>query len=378
MSNSQSKGVDKNKVRVNLGSRSYDILISGDLLRHAGDYIQPVLRKKRVAIVSDETVASLHMETLQASFKKSGIEFTTILLPPGEKTKNLSQYAELMEKLLESRIGRDEALIAFGGGVIGDLTGFAASTLRRGIDFIQIPTTLLSQVDSSVGGKTGINSQFGKNLIGAFYQPKLVLADVTLLETLPRRDVLAGYAEVVKYGLLGDFEFFSWLEENGQNVVNGDVQSRIKAVKSSVQAKADIVAQDEHEQGIRALLNLGHTFGHALEAETGYTTHLVHGEGVAIGMLMAMDLSVSKGLISGQDYTRVKSHYKNVGLINSLPEIEGIEWVANTLLNHMYQDKKVDQGKLTFILMNAIGDAFTTQKVSLEEILNTLRKYTTS
>ncbi|MEH6402217.1 MAG: 3-dehydroquinate synthase, partial [Sneathiella sp.] len=271
--------------------------------------------------------------------------------------------------------GRDECLVALGGGVIGDLTGFAASTLRRGIDFIQIPTTLLSQVDSSVGGKTGINTSYGKNLIGAFYQPKLVLADVSLLDTLPRRDVLAGYAEVVKYGLLGDFDFYNWLEKNGSSVIDGDIASRIYAVKASVQAKADIVAKDEFESGIRAYLNLGHTFGHALEAEVGYGGDLVHGEGVAIGMLMAMELSAQMGLISGQDCQRVRAHYDQVGLLQSLPKIDGIDWNSSSLLQHMYQDKKVDQGKLTFILMKAIGDAFTTQDVTTEDVLSILEQF---
>lgn len=368
-------GSNGQQVRVELGARSYDVLISGDLLQEAGRYITPVLRNKRVAIITDETVASFHLETLQSALKKSGIDYKTIIMPAGESTKNLKHYGDLMDQLLEARIGRDEALIALGGGVIGDLTGFAASTLRRGVDFIQIPTTLLSQVDSSVGGKTGINSRFGKNLIGAFYQPKLVLADVSLLNTLPRRDVLAGYAEVVKYGLLGDFDFYSWLEENGMDVVNGDIPARIQAVQRSVRAKADIVAEDEQEQGVRALLNLGHTFGHALEAETGYGPHLVHGEGVAIGMLMAMDLSARMGLVSGQDYQRVIAHFDTVGLMQSLPNIENVNWQADTLLEHMYQDKKVDQGKLTFILMKAIGQSFTSQKVKRQDILNTLTAF---
>lgn len=362
-------------VRVDLGSRSYDIVISGNLLENSGDYIASVLRKKRVAIVTDETVASLHLATLQAALEKVGIDYVSIIMPAGEATKSLKHFENLMDKLLEARIGRDEALIALGGGVIGDLTGFAASTLRRGVDFLQIPTTLLSQVDSSVGGKTGINTRFGKNLIGAFYQPKLVLADVSLLDTLPRRDVLAGYAEVVKYGLLGDFDFFSWLEENGSDVVDGDIPARIQAVQRSVQAKADIVAEDEQEKGVRALLNLGHTFGHAIEAETGYGPLLVHGEGVAIGMLMAMALSTKMDLISGQDCQRVMTHFDKVGLMNSLPDIAGVNWNAQTLLAHMYQDKKVDQGKLTFILMKAIGNSFTTQDVKQEDILQILTQF---
>jgi len=362
-------------VSVPLGKRSYDVIIGGDLLEIAGRHIAPHLRKKRVGIVTDETVAKLHLETLQASLRSENIEFETFILPAGESTKDLQHYSDLMNRLLEARIGRDECLVAFGGGVIGDLTGFAASTLRRGIDFIQIPTTLLSQVDSSVGGKTGINTSYGKNLIGAFYQPKLVLADVSLLDTLPRRDILAGYAEVLKYGLLGDFDFYNWLETNGLSVIDGDTASRIYAVKASVQAKADIVVKDEFESGVRAHLNLGHTFGHALEAEVGYGGDLVHGEGVALGMLMAMELSAQMGLITSQDSQRVRSHYSQVGLLQALPIIKKIKWEAETLLRHMYQDKKVDQGKLTFILMKAIGNAFTTQDVTTENVLRILDQF---
>ncbi|OUR77675.1 3-dehydroquinate synthase [Alphaproteobacteria bacterium 46_93_T64] len=367
---------DDAKVKVSLGERSYDVIIGGGLLPRAGALIAPILRKKRVAIITDETVAKLHLETLQHSLSDQEIEFTTVILPVGEKTKSLHHFGDLLDQLLAAQISRDECLIAFGGGVVGDLTGFAAATLRRGVDFIQIPTTLLSQVDSSVGGKTGINSSHGKNLIGAFYQPKLVLADVTLLDTLPRRDVLAGYAEVVKYALLGDFNFFEWLEENGLSVVDGDIAARIRAVETSVTAKARIVAEDEKEQGVRALLNLGHTFGHALEAETKYGPHLVHGEGVAVGMLMAMELSAKSGLMDGQDCVRVAAHYDRVGMMQSLPIIEGVKWLPATLLKHMHQDKKVDQGKLTFILMKAIGEAFVTQDVEQQDILTMLDQFT--
>ena len=359
-------------VRVSLGQRSYDIVIGAELVQRAGDFIAPVLKKKRVAVITDETVARLHLETLTQSLSKQSIEVLPIILPVGEQTKSFAQYEALLDKLLEAKISRDEALIAFGGGVIGDLTGFTAATLKRGVDFIQIPTTLLSQVDSSVGGKTGINSRFGKNLIGAFNQPKLVLADASILDSLPRRDVLAGYAEVVKYGLLGDFDFFEWLEENGAAVVDGDIAARIRAVKTSVQAKANIVAEDETEKGVRALLNLGHTFGHALEAETQYGPNLVHGEGVAIGMLMAMALSCHMGLLESQ----VKAHYQRVGLMSELPKIPDVNWNAEDLLAHMYQDKKVDQGHLTFILMKQIGHSFITQNVEKSDIIQILNSFT--
>lgn len=369
---SQAASHSEKRVHVDLGDRSYDIIIDGNLLERSGSLIKGVLRKQRVAIVTDETVAKLHLETLQKSLDEQGIDHVAITVPPGEKTKSFAFFETLLDDLLAARVDRDECLIALGGGVIGDLTGFAASTLRRGVDFIQIPTTLLSQVDSSVGGKTGINSRFGKNLIGAFYQPKLVLADVSLLNSLPRRDVLAGYAEVVKYGLLGDFEFYSWLEENGEAVVEGDLEARIEAVQRSAQAKADIVRQDEKESGVRALLNLGHTFGHALEAESGYGPDLVHGEGVAIGMMMAMELSRKMGLLSRQDCERVRAHYDRSGLLYRLPEINTVTWESKCLLEHMYQDKKVDKGKLTFILMKSIGDAFTTQNVEESDILDIL------
>jgi len=366
---------DDQVVRVPLEDRSYDIIIGDHLIERAGDKISHVLRKKRVAVITDEMVAPLYLDKLIDSLKAASIEAVSIILPAGEKTKSFDQYGKLMDSLLTHKINRDEALIALGGGVIGDITGFAAATLRRGVDFIQIPTTLLSQVDSSVGGKTGINSPHGKNLIGAFYQPKLVLADVGALSTLPKRELLAGYAEVVKYGLLGDFDFFEWLEKNGTAVVKGDIFARIEAVKRSVQAKADIVSRDEREGGVRALLNLGHTFGHALEAETGYGPNLVHGEGVAIGMLMAMELSVQLGHLSQQDVSRVQQHYINTGLMAKLPMIDDVSWNSDTLLQHMFQDKKVDQGKLTFILMRSIGDAFITQEASTQQVIDTLDQF---
>ncbi len=369
---------DDQVVRVPLGDRSYDILVGDQLIERAGEKIAPLLRKKRVAIITDETVAKIHLEKLIQSLADAQIESVSVILPAGEKTKSFDQFGKLLETLLSHQINRDEALVALGGGVIGDITGFAAATLRRGVDFIQIPTTLLSQVDSSVGGKTGINSPHGKNLIGAFYQPKLVLADVGALSTLPKRELLAGYAEVVKYGLLGDFEFYEWLEKNGEAVVNGNIFARIEAVKRSVQAKADIVSKDEKEGGVRALLNLGHTFGHALEAETQYGPNLVHGEGVAIGMLMAMDLSVRLGHLQIQDVSRVQQHYMSTGLLANLPKIDDISWESNALLQHMYQDKKVDQGRLTFILMRAIGDAFITQEASNDLVLQTLEQFISS
>ncbi|GLQ05626.1 3-dehydroquinate synthase [Sneathiella chinensis] len=359
-------------VRVELGDRSYDIVVGANLLETAGVRLEQVLKRKRVTIITDETVARLHLETLQHSLDQSGFEHTAFIVKPGEGSKSLESYGALMNDILATNPARDECLIALGGGIVGDLTGFIAATLKRGMNFVQIPTTLLSQVDSSVGGKTGINSPYGKNLIGAFYQPKLVLADISLLATLPAREIRAGYAEVLKYALLGDFSFFEWLEKHGSAVMDGDLEARIHAVETSVRAKADIVAQDERESGVRALLNLGHTFGHALEAEVKYGPELVHGEGVALGMLMAMELSARSGAITTQDCERVASHYRATGLLTDLPAIEGLTWEARNLLSHMYQDKKVDQGNLTFIVLQAIGNAIRTQNVQEQEVLAVL------
>ena len=358
------------RVQVSLGTRSYDILIGAHLIEEAGTLLKDLLKNPRVAIVTDEAVAPLHLECLQQSLAAAGIEHTALVFPQGEGSKSIGTYGDLMNSLLEARIQRDEALIALGGGVIGDLTGFAAATLRRGVDFIQIPTTLLSQVDSSVGGKTGINAAQGKNLVGAFYQPRLVLADISLLESLPRREILAGYAEVAKYGLLGDYDFFEWLEVNGKKVIEGNIAARIHAVEQSVKAKARIVAMDEREGGVRALLNLGHTFGHALEAEAGYGPHLNHGEAVAIGMIMAAELSVRLGYLSRQDCGRIRAHFENVGLPVAVPKIPGVNWTADKLLAHMRQDKKISGGKITLILMKGIGNAFRTNSVDETDILS--------
>jgi len=276
-------------VRVDLAGRGYDIRIGPGLLARAGAHIGPLLARPFTVIVTDETVAGLHLERLKAGLAAAGIDAETIVLPPGEATKSMAELTRLLERLLALKVERDDLIVALGGGVIGDLAGFAAAVLRRGVGLIQAPTTLLAQVDSSVGGKTGVNSAAGKNLIGAFHQPRLVLADTEVLETLPPRDFLAGYAEVVKYGLLGDAGFFAWLEKNGPAMLAGDEAARIYAVRRCCEMKAAIVARDEFERGERALLNLGHTFGHALEAATGYSARLLHGEGVAIGLALAFE-----------------------------------------------------------------------------------------
>ncbi|ANK80342.1 MAG: 3-dehydroquinate synthase [Rhizobiales bacterium NRL2] len=350
-------------VRVDLGARSYDIAIGAGLLAGAGDAMKAVLSRPRVVIVTDRNVADAHLGTVEASCVRSGIETAAIVLPPGEATKSFAELEHLCGALIDRRVGRDDMILALGGGVIGDLAGFAASILRRGVDFIQAPTTLLAQVDSSVGGKTAVNVPQGKNLIGAFHQPRLVLADVAALDTLPPREVLAGYAEVVKYGLLGDRDFFDWLEVNGPAIVDGDRAARIEAVARSCQAKARIVAADERESGERALLNLGHTFGHALEAEGGFDGTILHGEAVAIGMVQAFELSARLGFCHGQDVERVRRHFTAVGL-PTRPADRGLDGApAERLLHHMAQDKKVRDGRLTFVLVRGIGEAFVTRDV---------------
>lgn len=359
-------------VHVSLGTRSYDVEIGPNLIQDAGARVSPFLARSRVAVITDENVAELHLESLKAGLATAGIEVVSLALPPGEATKGWPQFSRAVEWLLEQKIERNDVVIALGGGVIGDLVGFAAAVLRRGVRFIQIPTSLLAQVDSSVGGKTGINAPQGKNLIGAFHQPVHVLADTGILSTLAARDFLAGYGEVVKYGLLGDATFFAWLEDNGPALSAGDMAARVQAVTRSVQMKADIVARDETEQGDRALLNLGHTFCHALEAATGYSDRLLHGEGVAIGCALAFELSARMGLCSQECPSRVRAHLKSMGMKTDLADIPGDLPDAATLLDLMGQDKKVIDGQLRFILAKGIGEAFVTADVPRETVLSVL------
>ncbi|MCL7464034.1 3-dehydroquinate synthase [Phaeovulum sp. NW3] len=356
-------------VAVNLGERSYEVRIGTGLLARAGAEIAPLLRRPRVAVVTDETVGPLHLEALRAGL--GDIEMVSLSLPAGEATKGWPEFSRTVEWLLEQKVERKDVVIAFGGGVIGDLVGFAAAVLRRGVRFVQIPTTLLAQVDSSVGGKTGINSPHGKNLIGAFHQPSLVLADIDLLDSLPRRDFLSGYGEVVKYGLLGDAAFFDWLEANGPRLAAGDKAARLHAVTRSVQMKAEIVERDETEEGDRALLNLGHTFCHALESATGYSDRLLHGEGVAIGCVLAFELSQRLGLCSQEAPSRVRAHLAQMGMKVDLADIPGDLPDAEALIALMAQDKKVLDGKMRFILARGIGAAFVTSDVP-RDVLKTL------
>ncbi|KIC11424.1 3-dehydroquinate synthase [Leisingera sp. ANG-M1] len=360
-------------VHVPLGERAYDVVIGPGLLAQAGARIKPLLKRPQVAVLTDETVAEKHLEALRTGLASAGIGMEALALPPGEATKGWPQFTRSVEWLLEQKVERGDVVVAFGGGVIGDLAGFAAAVLRRGVRFVQIPTSLLAQVDSSVGGKTGINAPQGKNLIGAFHQPSLVLADTSVLETLTARDFLSGYGEVVKYGLLGDAEFFAWLEEHGPALASGDVAARVEAVARSVQMKADIVVRDETEQGDRALLNLGHTFCHALEAATGYSDRLLHGEGVAIGCALAFELSAKLGLCSQEDPSRVRAHLKAMNMKTDLADIPGDLPGAETLLELMGQDKKVVAGQLRFILARGIGEAFVTGDVPSEAVLEVLR-----
>ena len=360
-------------VRVDLPGRAYDIVIGPGVLAQAGDLIAPLLRRKRVVIVTDENVAAAQMRSLQDGLQAAGITSEALILPPGEATKGWEQFSRTVEWLIAQKVERGDVVIAFGGGVIGDLAGFAAAVVRRGVRFVQIPTSLLAQVDSSVGGKTGINSPLGKNLIGAFHQPSLVLADIETLGTLTPRDFLSGYGEVVKYGLLGDADFFDWLEALGPALAAGDIAARVQAVKRSCEMKAAIVQRDETEQGERALLNLGHTFCHALEAATGYGNRLLHGEGVAIGCALAFELSARMGLCSQEDPSRVRAHLRAMGMKVDLADIEGDLPDAQGLLDLMGQDKKVVDGKLRFILARGIGEAFVTSDVPQDKVLGVLR-----
>ena len=357
-------------VEVGLGDRAYDILIGPGLLGRAGETVSARLPGTRVAIVTDENVATSHLETLKSGLGSGGVAVAaTVMLPAGEKTKSFDHLQDVVDAVLGAKLERRDAVVALGGGVIGDLAGFAAGIVRRGMDFVQVPTSLLAQVDSSVGGKTGINSARGKNLIGVFHQPKLVLADSGVLDTLPIREFRAGYAELAKYGLIDRPAFFAWLEKNWQEVFDGG-DARIEAIAEACRAKADVVARDEFETGDRALLNLGHTFGHALEAATAYDgTRLVHGEGVSIGMVLAHRFSARLNLASQDDAARVEAHLKAVGLPTRVADIPGELPGPEKLFDYITQDKKVSRGALTFILTRGIGQSFIARDVPASEVV---------
>ncbi|WP_309090330.1 3-dehydroquinate synthase [Phenylobacterium sp.] len=356
------------RIPVGLGHRAYEVLVGDGLLDAAGEHMRPFLKRGRTAIVSDESVWSLHGARLTAALERAGIAAHPVIVPPGEQTKSFEGLADVTDRLLALELDRGDLVTAFGGGVVGDLAGFAAAIYKRGIDFVQIPTTLLAQVDSSVGGKTAIDTPRGKNLVGAFHQPKLVLADLSVLSSLPEREMRAGYAEVIKYGLLGDHAFFEWLEAHGAAVLAREPAALTHAVARSVEMKAEIVAEDEREQGRRALLNLGHTFGHALEAETGYGAALLHGEAVGVGQALAFRFSAAQGLCSGQDAERAVRGVAASGLPVTMSEVPGHPFDAARLVAHMGQDKKAEGGKLTFILARGIGEAFVARDVDAEAV----------
>ena len=349
-------------------NRSYDIHIGSGLLESCASLISPLLKRDFVAIVTDENVAKSHLEGLTQTLDRAEITHVTKIMPPGEASKSFTGLETLMHWLLDNKVERQDMVIALGGGVIGDLTGFAAAILRRGVRFTQIPTTLLAQVDSSVGGKTGINVPQGKNLVGAFHQPSLVLADLDVLQTLPDREFRAGYAEIVKYAAICDRPFFDWLEDNLEALNNRNNDALSFAIAKSCQTKADIVAQDEKEHGARALLNLGHTFAHAYENLTGYSENLLHGEAVGLGIAQAVQLSVLLGICPEADAQALVNHLAKAGLPVSQADIKGGPFKATDLVNAMVQDKKVSQGVMTFILMKAIGEAFITNEVSASQL----------
>jgi 3-dehydroquinate synthase len=359
-------------LNLDLGSRSYEIIIGSGLLDQAGDYLGKILKRPKTVIITDENVARVQLPRLEAALKAANIEFTTLILPAGENTKSFTQLESLLDQLLSLRLERSDMIVAFGGGVIGDLVGFAASIYLRGIDFIQIPTTLLAQVDSSVGGKTGINSPRGKNLIGAFHQPRLVLIDTLCLETLDPRHVISGYAEVVKYAFINDRAFFDYLDANISDLSDENLSIRSgfrsEIILKSCAAKATVVGADEKEKGARALLNLGHTFGHALEADLAYSDRLFHGEAVAIGTEIAFELSQRLGLCSAEDCALVAAHHRKAGLKSA----DGFTFDSNKLIAHMQGDKKMEDGQITFILTKAIGEAFLYRGVNMSDIKDLL------
>ena len=365
-------------IRVDLGVRSYDIAIGPGLIDQAGTLLAERLGERRVVIITDTNVGPLYADRLDAALRQAGHQTRTITVAAGEASKSYAQLEDLLEDLINGGLERGSVLIALGGGVMGDLTGFAASIALRGVEFVQVPTTLLAQVDSSVGGKTAINSRHGKNLVGTFYQPRLVIADTDTLVTLPAAEMRAGYAETAKYGMLGDAEFFEWLETNAAAILGGDAPAQIHAIERACEMKAEIVNQDERETGRRALLNLGHTFAHALEAETGFGEGLLHGEAVSIGMVLAFELSARMGLCTPVDAMRVRAHLDAAGLPTGFPVHPGSGWDADILLAHMGRDKKVQEGRITFILANGIGDTFVTNEVALDDVSRLLTEMATA
>ena len=354
------------KVSVHPDGAAYEILVGAGIIHAAGHKIANVLGRRRIFIITDENIAGLYKSQLEGSLTQAGHEVTTVVVAPGEGSKDFSSLEHVLRELLRRGVTRNCAIVAFGGGVVGDLAGFAASIVLRGIDYVQIPTTLLSQVDSSVGGKTAINTDLGKNLVGTFYQPKLVLVDPGLLKSLPLRELRAGYGEVVKYGLLGDVPLFEWLELNGGDVLRVDAEACRHVITACCRNKAEIVSNDEREKNSRLLLNLGHTFGHAMEADLGYDNRLLHGEAVAIGSIIALETSVRLGFCEAAAPVRVRRHFQSLGLPVRPPKLEGHRWVPEKLLKHMARDKKVVGDKQILILARSIGSAFVYEGATKE------------
>ncbi len=363
-------------VAIKLAAHSYNVLIGDGLIADAGTLLAPILPQKRCVIISDSNVAALHLPRLRASLGDAGITHDAVIVAAGESSKSLGNYASVVEQVLAAGVERRTTIVALGGGVVGDLAGFVAASVLRGLPFVQIPTTLLSQVDSSVGGKTGINSGFGKNLIGAFHQPLAVLADTAVLASLPAREMQAGYAEIIKAGLIGDADFFGWCEANGARLLAGDRGLQMEAISRAVAFKAGVVANDEREEkpeNGRALLNLGHSFGHALEAEFGYDGRLLHGEAVALGLGLAFKLSALLGHCAPQDAQRVVAHVRNIGMAAELADL-GCAFSARGLMAHMQRDKKMRDGKLAFVLARGVGQAFTSRDVPADAVVQVLRE----
>ena len=366
---------EHNKLRISLKENSYDIIIEHGLLSELGTLISKKFGKPKTFIVTDSNIAVHWLKQTIESLSAQGMSPKVLEVPVGESTKSFINLEKIIDQLLESKVDRDSVLIALGGGVIGDLAGFAGAVTLRGIKVIQVPTTLLSQVDSSVGGKTGVNVRQGKNLVGSFHQPSLVAIDTQVLQTLPSRQLFAGYAEVLKYGLIKDRSFFDWLELNGKKVLEGDKLAQQFAIFTSCRIKAEIVEADEKEKNLRAILNFGHTFGHALEAEAGYDGNLLHGEAVSIGMVLAIELSKSLGYLSGQDAGRAVEYIRNIGLPTNINSIEGsTSWHPDGIIQHMQHDKKVFNGQLRFVLIKGIGEALLTADVERNDIYSVIEK----
>ncbi len=361
------------KVHIELKDHPYDILIGNGMLEQSGEILKNMFPKARFAIITDTNVAKFQLPRLVKSLDEAELNHTVITVEAGEASKSFATLEKVMDQIFLAKLERSDIILALGGGVVGDLAGFAASIAKRGMEFVQIPTSLLAQVDSSVGGKTGINTKRGKNLVGAFHQPKLVIADLDALNTLPKRQFTSGYAEMAKYGLIDDEDFFFWLEENHTDIFNHS-PALSRAIASSCKAKARFVIADEKEAGMRALLNLGHTFGHALEAITGYSDKLLHGEAVAIGMVLAFEFSAELDLCNSQDALRVKRHLQLLGLPTMLSDMNDVDLTINGLMEAIYQDKKVKRGKLTFILTKAIGKSFIEHNIDSDRLIKFLRK----